>query len=66
MTFLGIAALIALVVFGVMVLRVKSDPLEDETIREALEESKRSKNVAPPDGSQDPDSTTPTDLRSTP
>jgi hypothetical protein len=59
MTFLGIAALIALVVLGLMVLRVKSDPLEDETIREVLEESKRSKNVFPPNAPQEADSTTP-------
>ena len=41
MTILGIVALIALVVLGVMVLRVKSDPLENESIRNALAESKR-------------------------
>jgi hypothetical protein len=33
---LAIIALIALVVFGVMALRLKSDPMENETIRSSL------------------------------
>ena len=42
LTALGIAALIALVVASFMVLRVKSDPLEKEEIRNHLAESKAS------------------------
>jgi hypothetical protein len=59
MTFLGIAALIALVIFGVMVLRVKSDPLENNAIREALAESKRNKRGLSPEVPQDSDFTLP-------
>jgi hypothetical protein len=36
MTIFGIIALIALVFFGVMVLRMKSDPLENESVRSVL------------------------------
>jgi hypothetical protein len=59
MTILGIVALIALVILGVMVLRVKSDPLENSTIREALEESKRNKTAISLDASQNQDSAPP-------
>jgi hypothetical protein len=59
MTILGIAALIALVILGVMVLRVKSDPLENNAIREALAESKRNRSVLSPEAPQDSDCTLP-------
>jgi hypothetical protein len=36
MTILGTVALIVLVILGVMVLRTKSDPMENESIRKAL------------------------------
>ena len=36
MTLLGIIALIVLVIAGLMVLRVKSDPMEKESVRELL------------------------------
>ncbi len=38
---LAIIALIALVVFGVMALRLKSDPMENETIRKSLADCQR-------------------------
>ena len=40
LTILGIAALIALFVASLLVLRVKSDPMEKESVREYLAESK--------------------------
>ena len=42
MTILGTIALIALVILSVMVLRVKSDPLEKKSVRKYLAESKHS------------------------
>ena len=39
MTLLGIIALIVLVIAGLMVLRVQSDPLEKESVREFLSQS---------------------------
>ena len=42
MTILGTIALIALVILSVMVLRVKSDPMEKKSIRKYLGESKPS------------------------
>ena len=39
MTLLGTIALILLIVLGVMVLRVKSDPMENESIRRYLADS---------------------------
>ena len=42
MTFLGITALIILVIAGLMVLRVKSDPMEKESVREFLSEGNKS------------------------
>jgi len=36
MTLLGIVALIVLVIAGLMVLRVKSDPMENESVRDYL------------------------------
>jgi hypothetical protein len=44
MSILGIIALIAVVVLGIMVLRVKSDPMEKESVRQALADSEQ----APP------------------
>ena len=41
MTILGAGALIALVILGVMVLRVKSDPMEKESVRKYLADAKR-------------------------
>ena len=40
LTILGISALLALLIASLLVLRVKSDPLEKEDIREYLAESK--------------------------
>jgi hypothetical protein len=40
LTFLGIIALILLVIAGLMVLRVKSDPMEKDSVRELLLENK--------------------------
>lgn len=40
LTILGIVALIALVIASLLVLRVKSDPMEKEDVREYLAESK--------------------------
>jgi hypothetical protein len=39
-TILGIVALIVLVIAGLMVLRIKSDPLEKESVRAFLSEDK--------------------------
>ena len=50
---LAIMALIALVVFGVMVLRLKSDPMENETIRKSLIDSKPTTSADPLDAAQD-------------
>ena len=40
MTFLGTIALILLIVLGILVLRVKSDPMENESVRKYLADSK--------------------------
>ena len=51
MTILGIAALIVVVILGVMVLRVKSDPMEDESVRKYLTDPKRTDGDSnPPTG----------------
>lgn len=42
LTILGIAALIALLIASLLVLRIKSDPTEKEAVREYLAESKSS------------------------
>lgn len=42
MTVLGIIALIILVIAGLMVLRVKSDPMEKESVRDFLSEKNKS------------------------
>jgi hypothetical protein len=47
MTILGIVALIVLVILGVMVLRVKSDPGENESLQKLLSRSKRDDNAPP-------------------
>ncbi len=44
MAILGTIALIALVILSFLVLRVKSDPLEKESIRDTLAEAKRKSN----------------------
>jgi hypothetical protein len=49
---LAIIALIALVVFGVMVLRLKSDPMENETIRKSVADLKGPASVDLLDTSQ--------------
>ena len=43
MSVLGITALILVVVLGLLVLRVKSDPMEDESVRKYLAESSTDK-----------------------
>jgi hypothetical protein len=49
MTFLGIIALIVLVIAGLMVLRVKSDPMEKESVREFFSDGKPKQDApAPP------------------
>ncbi len=49
MTLIGIIALIVLVIAGVMVLRVKSDPREKESVRAFLSEDKeKPETPAPP------------------
>lgn len=51
MEVIGIIALIGLVIAGVMVLRVKSDPLENDSIRKALADSRSSTDVSSRDAS---------------
>jgi len=48
MTLLGIVALIVLVIAGLMVLRVKSDPMENESIRKDLADLRRTPPAASP------------------
>ena len=50
---LAIIALIVLVVFGVMALRLKSDPLENEMIRKSLADFKGPPSADPLDAVQD-------------
>ena len=40
MTILGIIAIIAVIVLGLIVLRVKSDPMEKESVRKILSDAK--------------------------
>jgi hypothetical protein len=47
MEILAVTALIALVVFGVMVLRLKNDPMENEVIRKSLADFKRARTANP-------------------
>jgi hypothetical protein len=53
MAVLGTIALIALVILGIMVLRVKSDPLEKESVRKYLTESKGTKASPSSDASRE-------------
>ena len=53
MSLIGTIALIVLVILSILVLRVKSDPLEDKSIRTALSEAKRGKQEAPSDSTSD-------------
>jgi hypothetical protein len=55
MTILGTIALIVVVILGILVLRVKSDPMENEAVKKALVKQ------VPPQAS---DSTPTKDLRS--
>ena len=48
MTLLGIIALIVLVIAALMVLRVKSDPMEKESVRRHLSASKASEPSTEP------------------
>jgi hypothetical protein len=51
MTFIGIIALVVLVIAGLMVLRVKSDPREKESVRAFLsEDEQKSETPTPPKG----------------
>ncbi len=50
---LAIIALIALVACGVMALRLKSDPMENETIRKSLADVKGPTSSDPLDAVQD-------------
>ncbi len=59
MAVLGTVALIALVILGVMVLRVKSDPLDKQSIRDALAEAKRTTGEVSHQPPQDSNSNSP-------
>jgi hypothetical protein len=48
MTILAIAALVILIVSGVLVLRLKSDPMENKAIKKALADSNRATTAVPP------------------
>jgi hypothetical protein len=48
MTFLGIVALIVLLIAGLMVLRIKSDPMEKESVREFLSDGKPNPEASVP------------------
>jgi hypothetical protein len=45
MTFIGIIALVVLVIAGLMVLRVKSDPREKKSVRAFLSEDKEKPEI---------------------
>jgi hypothetical protein len=50
MTILGIVALLVLVIAGLMVLRIKSDPMEKDSVRELLSDNQNKPDIpAPPD-----------------
>jgi len=51
MTILGIVAIIAVVVLGLIVLRVKSDPMEKASVRKILADAK---TAASPDTQSNP------------
>jgi len=57
MSILGTIALIALVILSILVLRVKSDPMENESVKKYLADPNRAKSVTSGDG-QSTDSTT--------
>jgi uncharacterized membrane-anchored protein YhcB (DUF1043 family) len=57
MTILAIAALVILIVSGVLVLRLKSDPMENEAVKKALADSTRATTAVSPDSPQASDST---------
>ena len=59
MTILAIAALIVLIVSGVMVLRLKSDPMENKALKKNLADSDRTNATVSRASSLDPDSTPP-------
>ncbi|MGC2196382.1 MAG: hypothetical protein WA628_17045 [Terriglobales bacterium] len=53
MIILGTIALIVLVLLGIMVLRVKSDPMEKESVRKILADAKRDEGLPPGGASPD-------------
>lgn len=57
MTILAIAALVILIASGVLVLRLKSDPMENEAVKKALADSTRATTGVPPVSPQASDST---------
>jgi hypothetical protein len=63
MTSLAIAALVILIVSGVLVLRLKSDPMENEAVKKALADSNRATSAVPPLPPQASDSTPSKNLR---
>jgi hypothetical protein len=66
MTLLGIVALIVLIIAGLMVLRVKSDPMENESVRDYLADAKHADTKSSSSPPQPADSVRPrsTDSRS--
>jgi|APPan5920702752_1055751.scaffolds.fasta_scaffold33911_1 hypothetical protein len=52
MTILATAALIVLILVGIMVLRMKSDPMEKESVRKLLADRPSSPEAASPTGSE--------------
>jgi hypothetical protein len=59
MTILAIAALIVLIVSGLMVLRLKSDPMENKAIKKVLADSDRTNGTVSRASSLGPDWTPP-------
>jgi uncharacterized membrane-anchored protein YhcB (DUF1043 family) len=57
MAILGTIALIVVVILGILVLRVKSDPMENEAVKKALADSTRATTAVSPDSPQASDST---------
>jgi hypothetical protein len=57
MTILAIAALVILIVSGVLVLRLKSDPMENKAIKKVLADSNPATTAVPPVSPQASDST---------
>ena len=54
LTAIGILALIALLIASLMVLRVKSDPMEKESVRQYLAESTSETKPTPTDSTPSP------------